>query len=438
MVDEALLSNLFDELFPICRSITGPGFRESLEILRRHMPLELESVASGTKVFDWKVPPEWIIREAVLTGPDGEVVVDFKDCNLHVVNYSESVDQALSLDDLQPHLHSIPRLPTAVPYVTSYYKRNWGFCLSHEQRASLKPGVYRAYIDAEHKEDGELNLAQCVLPGDSEREILLTSYLCHPSLANNELSGPLVLLGLYDRISRWKKRRYTYRFLINPETIGSLCFLHLYGDQLRERLDGGLVLTCLGGRNSRLSYQTSRRETALFDRLAKKLNSDGTTGFELRRFQPIGGSDERQFCSPGFDLPMGQFARDIYQQYDGYHNSLDDKEFMGIGQLMDAIDNIERFLHAGEIAGKFTNLQPFGEPQLGRRGLYPSMNSEQTRYAGTDDGSLTGEGLDRLRYILAYSDGHFDMMEISEKAGCPLVELQPIIERLEQAELLRL
>ena len=242
------------------------------------------------------------------------------------MNYSAPVDLKLTLDELQPHLHSLPDLPDATPYVTSYYKRTWGFCLSERVRRSLERGTYHAYIDSEFvgaNRGGCLEYGHCSLPGRYARTVVLTSYLCHPSLANNELSGPLVLLGLYDRIRRWPDRRFTYRFVLNPETIGSLCYLHRYGELLRSTVEAGLVLTCLGGPEPRLSYKTTRRESALLDRLVAALNFQENLGFRIRPFTPAHGSGERQYCSPGFDLPFGQLSRTVYGEYPGYHNSVE-------------------------------------------------------------------------------------------------------------------
>lgn len=429
-----LLDRLFDELFPLLRSITGPGLRQSLDILARHMPLALEVVPTGTKVFDWEVPPEWRLKAARLIGPNGQVVADAARCNLHVVNYAAPVDAVLPLAELQEHLHSLPALPDAIPYVTSYYKRGWGFCLKDSVRRALPRGDYRVQIDSAFVEGG-VPAADCVLPGESEAEILLTSYLCHPSLANNELSGPLVLLGLYQRLAAWPRRRYSYRFVLNPETIGSLCYLHLRAGHLRKHMVAGMVLTCLGGPD-RLSYKLSRRGDSLLDRVigaaAEKRD------IRLRPFDPTSGSDERQYCSPGFNFPMGQMARTLYGEYDGYHNSLDDKEFMSIASLVRSIDEIESLLRTAEIAGHFLNLSPYGEPQLGRRDLYPTTNSAAT-WQNSSDGLVDARTLlNRMLVTLNYSDGRHTMLDIAARMGADIDEFRPVIEKLEAAGLLKL
>jgi aminopeptidase-like protein len=432
--DYALLDTIYDRLFPLMRSITGDGIEQSLAIMAEAMPLDIFGVPSGTQVFDWETPPQWNCRSACLTGPDGAVVCDMAQSNLHVVNYSEGVDRHLTLEELQPHLHSLPHLPDAVPYVTSYYNRTWGFCLSHTQRLALKPGTYRVHIDADFS-TGRVPLAHTFLDGDSRREILIPSYLCHPSLANNELSGPLVLLGLYHRLKAWPRRRHRFRFVLNPETIGSLCYLHLYGDDLMANVDAGLVLTCLGGPGN-LTYKTSRRETATVDRLADHWQARGEA-IRLRPFTPTGGSDERQYCAPGFNLPVGQFARCAYGEYDGYHNSLDTKAFMTIDALVRSIDEIEAFLQELDMVGPWVNQSPFGEPQLGRRGLYPNINSAATWGASSDEVFDGRKILERILTVLNYSDGGRDLVAIAGKANCTVRDLLPVVTRLEQGGLLK-
>ncbi len=349
------LDGLFDRLFPLLRSITGPGFDQSLAILSEYIPLETTAVPSGTKVFDWTVPEAWECRSAQLTAPDGTVIADMADTNLHVLNYSSPIEASVTLDELDKHLYSLPHLPTAIPYTTTYYHRRWGFCLPHNVRESLQPSSYTAKIDSSLT-PGDVKFGQTVLEGESEKEILICFYLCHPSLANNELRGPLVLTGLYDRLRRWSRRRYTYRFVINPETIGSLCVLHTMSDHLRHTMVGGLVLTCMGGPENTLSYKMSRNGCGLFDTLILGLIDQGEKDLSVRPFDATEGSDERQYCSPGFDLPVGQFVRTKYGQYDGYHNSLDDKAFMDIGQLEKSVERLERILMDAEIAGPFENL----------------------------------------------------------------------------------
>lgn len=432
-----ILDELFDELWPIMRSITGPGIEQSIELLQKYMPLELEKVPSGTTVFDWETPPEWHYRSAKLFAPDGSVVCDADHNNLHLVNYSEPFSGTVSLEELQKHLHSIPEYLDVIPYVTSYYKRTWGFCLSQNVRDGLKAGEYRVEIDTAFVQGG-VPFAQCVLQGESDREILLTSYLCHPSMANNELSGPLVLLAIYRRIKQWKRRRFTYRFLINPETIGSLCFLSKYGDHLKSKLASGFVFTCLGGDAMNLHYKSSRKKGSLVNEVIGHLESRRPEWIKKMPFTAAEGSDERQFCSPGFDLPMGQLSRTTYDTYAGYHNSLDTKPFMGVDRLVDSAERIEVILRTLEIAGKPVSLYPYGEPQLGRRNLYPSTNSNITRVRASSDGLEDGrQRLNRMLTVLNMADGHNSLIEIAETANCTLEDLRPIVEILEENELIR-
>ncbi len=417
------MDRLFDRLFPICRSITGPGLRETLSVLGEYAPLERFGVRSGTEVFDWTIPPEWRIREAWLEAPDGRKIVDFRQNNLHVVNYSAPVDQRLSLEELREHLYTVSYLPEAIPYVTSYYKRRWGFCLSHREFEALEPGMYHARIDSEWI-DGELNYAHAVLPGESGREVLISSYVCHPSMANNELSGPIVAAFLYRRLAKWRKRRFAYRFVFVPETIGSIAYLHQFGRQLKRNTYAGLVLTCLGGKSA-LSYKRSRREQAPIDQVVSHLFQASAIEGELRPFTPAFGSDERQYGSPGFNLPVGQMARMVYGTYPGYHNSLDDKETMTIDALQQSVDELERVLLALELDGYYVNRFPYGEVKLDKHGLYPDINRPYSLQHPKEDSAVNRLQLDRILSIMNYSDGEHRLHDIAGKCGCSILDLEP-------------
>lgn len=428
------MENLFDILFPICRSITGPGLRETLNILGNYLPLSHFAVKTGTKCFDWTIPEEWRIREAWLKGPNGEKIVDFAESNLHVVNYSMPVNRKISLEELRQHLFTNHWLPDAIPYVTSYYKRRWGFCLPHRTYENLIEGEYHAYIDSELV-DGELNFAHAVLPGESEREVLISSYVCHPSMANNELSGPIVAAFLYRRLAQWKKRRFTYRFVFVPETIGSIAYLSCFGSELKEKLHSGLVLTCLGGKET-LSYKLSRREDTPIDRVVKHLFQNEEFAGRLRPFTPTHGSDERQYCSPGFNLPVGQMSRMVYGTYPGYHNSLDDKETMRIEALQKSVVELEKVLQALELHGYYINLSPFGEVKLDKHGLYPDINSP-TSWGHSHNGLFDHrKQLDAVLTVLNYADGEYDLTIIAEKCGCHVLELGPLLQLLKEKGLL--
>lgn len=430
-----LLDSLFDELFPILRSITGPGTEESIRIIQKHIPFKMSKVVTGTKAFDWTVPPEWHFKSAKLIGPDGEIICDASKNNLHILNYSEPVRKVLSLEELLPHLHSLPDLPDAIPYVTSYYNKTWGFCISDNVKKELKPGTYSVQIDTEFV-DGGVPYAEVVLEGESKKEILLTSYICHPSLANNELSGPLGIIALYNRIKDWPKRRYTYRFLLNPETIGSLVYLHNEANHLKEHLASGLILTCLGGPSKQMNYKSARKTDALINKVANS-KLDVPFPYKVFPFSPLNGSDERQFCAPGFNFPMGQISRTRYGQYEGYHNSLDTKEFMGIQNVIESVDTIEALLKNMEVAGYPINQAPFGEPQLGKRDLYPNINSKQTRSFSSDTQVDGRTELNRLLTILNMADGENDLIQIATQLECSVEDLIPLIEKLEDKGLIK-
>lgn len=430
-----VLDQLFDELWPLCWSITGPGLRKSIELISKEMPLETEVFPSGSRAFDWTVPEEWIIQDARLIGPQGELICDFRASNLSVVNYSEPVDLEIELEDLQKHLHSAPKCPEAIPYVTSYYKKTWGFCLPHRIRERLRPGKYHAWINSEFRKGG-VPVAQCLLPGESKREVVLSSYLCHPSMANNELSGPLVLVALYHRLKNWNQRYYSYRFLLHPETIGSLCYLSRYKEKQKEVMFAGLVLTCVGGPSKSLSYKRTRSENHLMDQLFESESRMRPHQIELRPFTPASGSDERQWNSPGIQLPVGQVCRTRYGQYEGYHNSLDTKDFMRIESLIQSVDEIERVLKQLEWTDFFLNRFPNGELQLGRRDLYPNLNAPETRQASTDKTYDGRQLLKSILYVLNYSDGEHSSLWIANRLGCSLTELVPALKILREQGLI--
>lgn len=427
------MDRLFDCLFPICRSITGPGLRETLDILSDYVPLERFSVKTGTKVLNWTVPKEWRIDEAYLLGPTGNKVVDFKDNNLHIVNYSIPVDKKLSLEELKGHLHTVPKLPEAVPYVTSYYKPRWGFCLSHNDYEALQPGHYHAYIDSELL-DGELNYAHAILPGETEQEILISTYVDHPSMANNELSGPITAAFLYRRLAAWKRRRFTYRFVFVPETIGSIAYLASFGKELKEKMYSGLVLTCTGG-EAELRYKPSRQENAPIDKVIRHIFESEKIAGRLGRFTPTHGSDERHYCSPGFNLPMGQMARLVYG-YPQYHTSLDNKELMGIKNLYQSVNELEEILKALELDGYYINQYPYGEIKLDQHGLYPDINSRDNREAFRGKKIRNRRELNQVLIILNYSDGLHSLRGIAEKFKFNILELGHIITILKDKGLL--
>lgn len=429
------MDELFDELFPIMRSITGEGVRETIRILQKYIPLDMEGIPTGTEVFDWEIPKEWVIREAWIKDEFGNTVIDVKDLNLHVVNYSEPIDAWLTLDELKPYIHTIPRLPDAVPYVISYYKERWGFCMSQNQLDALPNGKYHVYIDSE-KIDGELNYAHCVLPGKSDKEVLISTYICHPSMANNELSGPIVAAFLYNRLKQWESRELTYRFVFVPETIGSISYLSNYGQHLKEHLYSGAVLTCLGGKDHRLSYKMSRNQKAPLNHLITFLNERENYEMPVRPFSPLNGSDERQYCSPGFNLPVGQFSKMVYGTYAGYHNSLDTKEEMTIEALLDSLNEIEYLLKLQELNGYYVNLKPFGEPKLGKYDLYPDINAPSLRGRSTNQKIDGRQQLNQILMVLNYSDGQHRLSDLARTLGYALEDFELSIEALKEHHLI--
>ena len=436
------LEAVFDELFPICRSITGKGIRDSLTILKKHIPLEIKSVATGTRVFDWTVPQEWELKRATLKDPNGEIILDTEDTNLHVLNFSEPFSGEVHLEELEEHLYSIPDLPNAIPYVTSYYSERWGLCMTQKQRETLQDGKYRVDIETE-KKDGFLNYGICYLEGQSDETILITSYLCHPSLANNELSGPIALLGLYKKLEALKSRRYSYCFVLLPETIGSITFLAKERENLEAKLKAGIVLTCLGGKNTAVSFKLSRHDwldkPCQIDFVARRIAASDPSEYRIRDFTPTGGSDERQFCSPGINWPVIQAAKTIYGEYKEYHTSLDSKELMSIETLKHSVEQIFKFLQVFEMADKSVVSKVKGcEPQLGRRDLYPSVNGPMTNKMSNDGTTDKRYVLNNLLNVLSLSDGSFTILDMSEKLGIPCLDLFPIISTLVEKEIVTL
>lgn len=429
-----LMDKLFDELYPICRSITGEGLRKSLQIISEYVPLNILEFNTGEIVLNWEIPQEWVIRDAWIKDEKGNKILDFNECNLHIINYSASINKEMSLEELLPHIYTKPSLPNAIPYVTSYYNRRWGFCMTHSQYEGLEPGEYHVFIDSEFI-DGKLSIGHTLLEGESKKEILISSYLCHPSLANNELSGPIVLAFLYNRIKNWEKRNFTYRFVLNPETIGSIAYLSKYGKHLMDNLYFGLVLTCLGGATN-LSYKKSRRGDAPIDELADHLFSKREIEGHIREFTPCNGSDERQYCSPGFNLPVGQMARLVYGTYKEYHTSLDNKELMGIENIYKSLNEIELILKANEYNGYYINRFPYGEIKLDKYDLYPDMNGPTTSMYSNRrkrDGRFE---LNCILMILNYSDGQHTLIDIADKCNCSILDLIPIVEKLKDKKVL--
>jgi aminopeptidase-like protein len=406
------------ELFPICRSLTGPGVHQTLNILKREVEeLKVYEIPTGTKAFDWTVPQEWSINDAYIMDSEGNRVVDFKKSNLHVISYSIPVDTTMTLEELQPYLHSLPSQPDAIPYLTSYYERRWGFCLSENQRASLKSGMYRVKIDSK-LEDGYLRYGEIVLKGKVEEEVFLSTYVCHPSMGNNELSGPTVTIELAKWINSLKERHYTYRIIFIPETIGSILYLSRNLEHLKKNVIAGFNITCCGDNNA-YSFMPSRDGNTISDNIArhvlKYMAPDHNKYSFLNR-----GSDERQYCSPGVDLPVTSVMRSKYHTYPEYHTSKDDLSYISPEGLFGGYNVIKNCISCLE-HNVIPNSIITCEPHLSSRGLYPTLSTKNQNQI-----------MSKLMDVIAYSDGKRNFLEIAEIIGWPMWELFEIIDQLRE------
>ncbi len=418
------IEKYFDRLWPICRSITGEGLRETLKILQEIIPLKLTEIPTGAKVFDWEIPKEWNISDAYIITPEGKKIANFKNNNLHVVNYSVPVNETIEYPQLIQHIYTLPDLPDAVPYITSYYKENWGFCLSHNEFLTLpKEGKYKVFIDSNLKE-GSLTYGDLVLPGDSDKEILFSTYVCHPSMANNELSGPLVTAFLYQKIKELTNRKYTYRFVFVPETIGAIAYLNKNGNYLKDKLEAGFVITCCGDKGN-FTYKRSKAEGTLVDRATEHFLKNTQEHFKIIDFK-IGGSDERQYCSPGFNLPVGSLMRTMYKCYPEYHTSLDNKNFISFPSLIETIDAYFDIVRIFELNDKYVNKIKYGEPFLSKHNLYPTDTNHQKMADSTA----------MLLHFLAYADGTKDLIEIAEKFNSCILDFADIVETCKKNNLI--
>ena len=408
-------------LFPICRSLTGDGVRATFDLIETQIPITRTEVPSGTKVFDWIVPEEWNIRDAYIVAPDGSRVVDFGRSPLHVVSYSEPVRATLPLEQLRERLHSLPEQPDLIPYRTSYYKRTWGFCLPHRKLLELGPGDYEVVIDST-LEPGNLSYAELLIEGREKREVLVSTYVCHPSLANDNLSGIAVATMLAKRLMQ-RPLRHSYRFLFAPGTIGPLAWLDRNRDGL-DRIEHGVALSCIGD-DGGLTYKRSGRRDAEVDRAMEIVLRDTGAPHRILDWEPWGG-DERQFCSPGFDLPVGTLMRTPHGEFDGYHTSADGLERIRPEALAEAVSVCEELVELLGSNRRCINLSPYGEPQLGRRGLY--------RSAG---GAVATPADERaLLWVLNQSDGETTLLEIARRSGLAYPVVRRAAERLERAKLL--
>lgn len=393
---------LISELYPICRSITGDGVRQTLRILQQIISLEIHEVPSGTPVFDWVVPKEWNIRDAYVLNPNGERVIDYRQSNLHVLNYSIPIHQKLPLSELKKHLFSIPDYPDWIPYRTSYYRENWGFCLSHNNLHKLEEGEYEICIDSS-LEDGYLTYGEYYLPGETDEEVLFSCHICHPSLCNDNLSGIAVTTFLAKHLSSLS-RRYSYRFLFIPGTIGSITWLCLNEDKIHQ-IKHGLVVSGVGDAGG-MTYKKTRRGNAEIDKVVIHVLSCTGKDYQVEDFSPY-GYDERQYCSPGFNLPVGRLTRTPFGQYPEYHTSADDLEFVKVDALAESLATYIAVVDTLEHNRKYLNINPKCEPQLGKRGLYGSLGGKQTTKANEM----------AMLWVLNLSDGNYSLLEIAERSG---------------------
>lgn len=440
-------NQLMRELFPLCRSLTGQGVRQTLERLQQLADFEIIEIPSGTEVYDWEVPPEWNIRGAYLETEEGERILDFDDHNLHVVGYSTPVDKLLTWDQLDPHLHTLPDLPDAIPYRTSYYDRNWGFCLPHEQYQQLDRSLrYRAVIDSS-LEPGSMTLGETVVQGDSGQEFLISAYCCHPSMANDSLSG-VVLWALLLRTLQRSPNWHSYRFVILPETIGAIVYLAHRESEMKQ-VDGGLIPTTVAGPGP-FGYKRTFKGDSLIDRAVRRSFLEQGVEFVDYPFD-INGSDEKQYSAPAFRIPVGTISKSKYYEYKEYHTSLDNLDFVKPEHLIDSLKLYLLTIEKLELNLTYRSLAPHSEPMLGKRGLYPKLGGSikqqaadlqrqhgERRYQIENDQNIYGSALDALRWMMFYADGDHSLLDIAEEIDLPVRQLFETAALLREHELLDL
>lgn len=409
------MQRLMHKLYPLNRSLTGQGVRQTLSVIKDQLPLEIVEVSSGTPLYDWEVPLEWNFKQAFIEDSTGKRIIDAADHNLHLVGYSAPVDQAMSLAELKPHLHSLPEHPEWIPYRTSYYKRDWGFCLRHRQLLELAEGMYRVRIDST-LEHGSMTYGQCVLPGEEGKEVLISCHICHPSLANDNLSGMVVAVEL-GRFLQTITRRYTWRILFVPATLGALAWMKAHEATL-QRVSYGLVLACVGDEGPS-TYKRSRRGNADIDRIMEQVLCESKQPYAIQDFSPL-GYDQRQYCSPGFDLPVGSLMRTPNGCFAAYHTSADDLDFVKAWALADSLNKCIAAAQMIESNRTYLNICPKGEVRLGKRGLYEP-----------------GPTMDAMLWVLNLSDGKHDLLAIARRANMEYGLIALAAQRLVENELLR-
>lgn len=400
-----LMYTLISDLYPICRSITGDGLRQTVGMIQAQIPLTIHEVATGTSVFDWTVPKEWNIRDAYIKDSKGRRVVDFQASNLHVVNYSAPVHQRMSLEELKPHLFSLPEHPDWIPYRTSYYKETWGFCLTHNQAMALVDDEYEVHIDSS-LENGSLTYGEAYLQGETSDEVLFSSHACHPSMCNDNLSGMAVATFLAKQLAERPRRKYSYRFLFMPGTIGAITWLARNEHRVAQ-IKHGLVLSCLGDPGA-FTYKRTRRGDADIDQAAVNVLRHSGRDHAVVDFSPY-GYDERQYCSPAFNLPVGVLSRTPHGRFPEYHTSADNLAFVQPERLAESLEAVRTIVDVLEHNAVYRNMAPKCEPHLGKRGLYRSMGGF------ADPGYLQ----QAMFWVLNFSDGAHSLLDISDRSGMP-------------------
>ena len=413
------------DLYTIYRSITGVGVEKSLEYIKSYIPLEIKKIKSGTKVFDWIIPPEWNIKDAyVIELSSGKKVIDFKSHNLHIVGYSEPVDIQVSYEKLIKHLFYVKDKPEAIPYITSYYSKNWGFCLSFNDFKNLdKDSNYKVVIDSSYNLEGHLTYGELLIKGESKKEILFSSYICHPQMVNNELSGPAVLSGIANQLI-YKKNYYSYRFVLVPETIGSIAFLSHNLEHLKKNVVGGYNITCVGDERA-WGLMPSKYGNNISDDIARFVLNDNSIEYQEHSWLDR-GSDERQYCAPGIDLPISSITRSIYGSYPEYHTSLDNFDLVTKKGLDESLDVYLQCVSVFEINKHKPMVKTLGEPQLGKRGLYPNISDGNTFLK-----------VRNMMNFLSFCDGKNSIMDISELCEISYGEAKSYYELFNREDLIK-
>ena len=426
LIEKNTINLYLKKLYPICRSITGDGFRQSLKILGNKIDLKIFKFKSGSRVFDWKIPKEWNIKDGYILDPSNKKIANFKKHSLHIVNYSVPVNKSVVLSELKKKLFFFKNLPTAIPYVTSYYKRFWGFCISYREFLKLKKGKYRVVIKSSLK-NGHLEYSDKILKGKSKKQILLSTYLCHPQMANHELSGPLAMMTIYDYLKKTGPHYYSYRFLICPENIGSAAFLHKNKKKIKNEIFAGYILNLLAN-GKEFTYKKSRLGNSISDKAAINVLKHHTKNLILDEFTPE-GSDERQFCSPGFNLPIGVISRSNYYNFKEYHTSLDNLSKFNFKIFFESVKKILDILETIEINSKPKSTVLYGTHHFSRRGsklyettFYKRKKSQRTKI---------------LLQILNLSEGKSDFLDIANEKNFSLLDNKDLIKNIIKEKLIK-